>query len=68
MHPPSHLLQRVKVVSSIQLSPKCEILQKKSVSKNVIHNTLVESQLRLLKNVFKRGLRPKLDLVFTVYF
>ena len=47
----THLLQRVKLVSSNQVSPKCEILQKKSVSKNVIHNTLVGSQMRLLKNV-----------------
>ena len=48
-----NLSKRVKVVSSNQLSLKCEIIQKKSVSKNVIRNTLVESQLRLLKNVFK---------------
>ena len=53
VHPPSDLSKRVKVVSSIQLSLKCEILQKKSASKNVIHNTLVGSQMRLLKNVFK---------------
>ena len=53
VHPPSHLSKRVKVVSSIQLSLKCEILQKKSVSKNVICNNLVGSQMRLLKNVFK---------------
>ena len=53
VHPPSHLSKKVKVVSSIQLSLKCEILQKKSVSKNVIRNTLVRSQMRLLKNVFK---------------
>ena len=48
-----NLSKRVKVVSSIQLSLKCEIIQKKSVSKNVIRNALVGSQLRLLKNVFK---------------
>ena len=64
VHPPSHLLQRVQVVSSIQLSPKCEILQKKSVSKNVSHNTLVGSQMRLLKNVFKGSLKPKLHSSF----
>ena len=54
-----NLSKRVKVVSSIQLSLKCEIIQKKSVSKDVIRNTLVGSQLRLLKNVFKGN---------TVYF
>ena len=52
MHPPCHLSKRVKVVSSIQLSLKYEILQKKSVSKNVIRNTLVGSQMRLLSPVY----------------
>ena len=53
VHQPSHLLKRVKVVSPIQLSLKCKILKKKSASKNVICNTLVGSQMGLLKNVFK---------------
>ena len=66
MHPPSHLLRKVQVVSSIQLSRKCEILQKKSVSKNVIHNTLVGSPMWLLKIVFKGD--QSFTLVFTVYF
>ena len=53
VHPPSHLSKSVKVVSSIQLSLKCEIFQKKSVSKNVIGSILVRSQMQLLKYVLK---------------
>ena len=53
VHSPSHFSKRVKVVSSIQLSSKCKILQRKSVSKNVTCNTLVKSQMWLLKNVLK---------------
>ena len=63
VHPSSHLLRRVNK-ASIQLSPKSQMLQKKSFSRNVIHNTLVGSQMRLLKIVFKADLRPKLHSCF----
>ena len=53
-----------KIFVFIQLSPKCEILQMKSVSKNVILKTFVGSQMRLLKNAFTGDLRPKLQSCF----